>query len=119
MLKERNNSILPPSYGSEVLLWATALSSLRVEEEKKSILRGMGGRKTIGDFLERVDVEDWGWGATNICNLCLPGSSVTRCPFTSSLNQKAFSIHTSILNEKDASVALISQLPSCSQHRHS
>lgn len=58
MLKERNNSILPPGYGSEVLLWATVLPLLMVEEEKKSILRGMGGRKTIdGDFLERVDVE--------------------------------------------------------------
>lgn len=54
---------------------------------------GVGGKEDSidGDFLERVEVKG-GEKTTSICNLFLPDSSVTRCPF--SLNQKAFSIHT-------------------------
>ena len=88
MFKKRNNSILPPSYGSEVLLWTVTEGKIGRE-----IPCGVGGKEDSigGDFLERAEVKG-GEKTTSIGNLFLPDSSVTRCPF--SLNQKAFSVHT-------------------------
>lgn len=85
--------------------WGTVPSSVIVRNPL-----WCGGKEDLlgGDFLERGEVVGSGGQATNICNPCLPGLSVTRCSF--SVNQKAFSIHRSILYGRDANVTLVSQL---------